>query len=45
MENQLFDFISKFMTLTEEEKMAIIDLDIFKNYAKGTTSAAILQNQ
>jgi CRP-like cAMP-binding protein len=36
MENELFDFISKYMTPSEEEKKAIIDLDIFRNYKKGT---------
>ena len=35
MENKLFDFISKYITLSEDEKKAIIDLDIFRNYAKG----------
>jgi CRP-like cAMP-binding protein len=36
MENELFDYISKYMTPSEEEKKAIIDLDIFRNYKKGT---------
>ena len=36
MENQFFDFISKYMPLLEEEKQAIQDLDIFRNYKKGT---------
>lgn len=36
MENELFNFISKYMTLSEEEKKAIIDLDIFRTYKKGT---------
>lgn len=35
MENGLFEFISKYMVLSENEKKAIIDLDIFRNYAKG----------
>ena len=35
MENNLFDYISKYMILSEEEKKAIIDLNIFKNYKKG----------
>lgn len=36
MENILFDYISKYMTLSEDEKKAIVDLDIFRNYKKGT---------
>jgi CRP-like cAMP-binding protein len=36
MKKQLFSFISKYMTLTAEEKNAIIELDIFKSYKKGT---------
>lgn len=36
MENELFDFISRYMPLLEEEKKAIIDLDIFRTYKKGT---------
>jgi CRP-like cAMP-binding protein len=36
MENVLFDFISKYMPLSDEEKKAIVDLDIFKTYKKGT---------
>jgi len=36
MENVLFEFVSKYITLSEEEKQAIIDLDIFKIYEKGT---------
>lgn len=36
MENELFDFISQYMPLLEEEKKAIIDLDIFRTYKKGT---------
>ncbi len=37
MENILFDFISKYVTLTEEEKNAIVSLDIFHSVKKGTT--------
>jgi CRP-like cAMP-binding protein len=37
MENILFDFISKYVSLTEEEKNAIISLDIFRSVKKGTT--------
>ena len=36
MENLLFDYISKYMTLSELEKKAIIDLNIFRTYKKGT---------
>jgi CRP-like cAMP-binding protein len=35
MENELFDFISKYMPLLEEEKKAIVDLALFKTYKKG----------
>lgn len=37
MENILFDFISKYVSLTEEEKNAIVSLDIFRSVKKGTT--------
>jgi CRP-like cAMP-binding protein len=36
MENELISFISKYMPLLEDEKKAIIDLDLFKNFKKGT---------
>jgi CRP-like cAMP-binding protein len=36
MENILFDYLSKYITLTTEEKKAIIDLNIFKQIKKGT---------
>jgi CRP-like cAMP-binding protein len=36
MENELFAFISKYMPLLEDEKKAITDLDLFKNFKKGT---------
>ncbi|MEO6286946.1 MAG: Crp/Fnr family transcriptional regulator [Dyadobacter sp.] len=36
MEDQLFEFIAKYMPLLEEEKKAIIDLAIFKSFKKGT---------
>lgn len=36
MENILFEYLSKYVRLTEEEKKAILDLDIFKQYPKGT---------
>lgn len=37
MQNILFDFISKYVSLTEEEKSAIGSLDIFHSVKKGTT--------
>lgn len=36
MQDVLFDFISKYITLTEEEKNAIAPLDIFRSVKKGT---------
>lgn len=33
---ELFDFISKYVSLTEEEKQVIVSLDIFRNVKKGT---------
>lgn len=36
MENILFDFISKYISLTEEEKNAILSFDIFRSVKKGT---------
>lgn len=36
MQDILFDFISKYVTLTENEKNAIISLDIFRSVKKGT---------
>ncbi|MCB0647495.1 MAG: Crp/Fnr family transcriptional regulator [Saprospiraceae bacterium] len=36
MKDILFGFISKYVTLTEEEKNAIISLDIFHSVKKGT---------
>lgn len=36
MENILFDPISKYMTLTEEEKETILALEIFKSFKKGS---------
>jgi CRP-like cAMP-binding protein len=36
MEKALFAFISKYMALNEDEKKAIIGLDIFRSYKKGT---------
>jgi len=41
MKNILFDFISKYVSLTEEEKNAIVSLDIFHSVKKG----AILLNE
>ncbi|WP_128543218.1 Crp/Fnr family transcriptional regulator [Larkinella soli] len=37
MQNILFDFISKYISLTEEEKNAILSLDIFRSMKKGAT--------
>lgn len=37
MKNILFNFLSKYVTLTEEEKEAILSLDIFRSVKKGTT--------
>jgi CRP-like cAMP-binding protein len=36
MQDILFDFISKYVSLTEEEKNAIVSLDIFHSVKKGT---------
>lgn len=36
MENIIFDFISKYITLTEEEKKDFILINTFKSYKKGT---------
>ncbi|QNA46618.1 Crp/Fnr family transcriptional regulator [Lacibacter sediminis] len=36
MENILFDFISKYISLTEEEKNALVSLDLFRTVKKGT---------
>lgn len=36
MKDILFDFLSKYVSLTEEEKNAIISLDIFRSVKKGT---------
>ena len=36
MENILFNYLSKYIELTAEEKKAIIDLDIFRQYKKDT---------
>lgn len=36
MENELFDFIAKYMPLTEEEKTAITELSLVRTYKKGT---------
>lgn len=37
MRDILFDFISKYIILTEEEKNAILSVDIFRSVKKGTT--------
>lgn len=37
MEDILFGFISKYVSLTDDEKNAIVSLDIFRSEKKGTT--------
>ena len=37
MQDILFDFISKYIPLTEDEKNAILSLDLFRSVKKGTT--------
>lgn len=37
MQDLLFDFISKYISLTEDEKNALVSLDIFRSVKKGTT--------
>ena len=34
-ESKLFDFIAQYITLNDEEKQLLIDLDIFKTFKKG----------
>jgi CRP-like cAMP-binding protein len=36
MKNLLFDFISKYISLTEDEKDALLSLDLFRSVKKGT---------
>ena len=36
MQDILFNFMAKYISLTEEEKNAIISLDIFRSLKKGT---------
>jgi len=36
MQNILFDFISKYVSLTEDEKNALLSLDLFHSVKKGT---------
>ncbi len=36
MQDLLFDFLAKYVTLTEEEKNVLISLDIFRSVKKGT---------
>ncbi len=36
MENILSGYLAKYISLSAEEKKAIVDLDIFKHYKKGT---------
>ncbi len=37
MQDLLFDFISKYVSLTDEEKNAVVSLDIFRSVRKGST--------
>ncbi|MBL0358408.1 MAG: Crp/Fnr family transcriptional regulator [Chitinophagaceae bacterium] len=37
MQDILFDFISKYISLTEDEKNAILSLDLFRSVKKGVT--------
>ena len=37
MQDLLFDFISKYISLTEDEKKAILSLNLFRSIKKGTT--------
>jgi CRP-like cAMP-binding protein len=37
MQDILFDFIAKYISLTEDERNAILSLDIFRSVKKGTT--------
>jgi CRP-like cAMP-binding protein len=37
MKNILFDFLSKYVSLTDDEKNALVSLDIFRSVKKGTT--------
>lgn len=37
MQDILFDFLSKYVSLTDDEKNAIVSLDIFRSVKKGTT--------
>lgn len=36
MENLLFDFIAQYTPITEDEKQALLDMDIFRSVKKGT---------
>jgi CRP-like cAMP-binding protein len=36
MQDILFDFISKYVSLTEDEKNALLSLDLFHSVKKGT---------
>lgn len=37
MQDILFDFIAKYVSLTEDEKNALLSLDLFRSVKKGTT--------
>lgn len=36
MEKHLFDFLEQYMPLSEQEKKAIVDLDVIRSYEEGT---------
>ena len=36
MQNLLFDFLAKYITLTDDEKNGLLSLDIFQSVSKGT---------
>ena len=40
MENIVFEFISRYITLTEEEKIEFIKINSFRSYKKGTVILA-----
>ena len=37
MQNKLFDFISKYISLTDDEKNVLLSLNLFRSVKKGTT--------
>ncbi len=36
MKNELFDFISKYIVLTDDEKRVLVELNLFRKHKKGT---------